>query len=177
MTTTLAPIPRPRPAPRAPRGRGALGACAAALCAAGIASGCGSNAPRPINPEFDLHDPSGTRRAQAVTRVEVTGDTRQVPALISRLDDEDDAVRLLAGRTLKDLTGHDTGYRATMEPEERRRHIDLWRAWWASRARGPAGAATAPVRVPALAPVPAPVPAPAPAPAPCPEGRPVRGVP
>jgi hypothetical protein len=128
-----------------------------------LAAGCGSNAKRPINPEFDLHDPSGTRRSQAVTRVEVTRDTRYVPALISRLDDEDESVRLLASRTLKDLTGHDTGYRAWMGSEERRRHVDLWRAWWASRTRGPAGAA--------------PAPAPAPAAPSTPGGRPVRGAP
>ena len=176
LTTTPAPIPRPRPAVRAPRTAGAWGAFLAALCAAGAATGCGSPAPRPINPEFDLHDPSGTRRSQAVTRVEVTNDTRYVPALISRLDDEDETVRLLSSRTLKDLTGHDTGYRATMESEERRRHVDLWRAWWASRSRGTAGGAAVPI----AGPVPGRAPAPAPAP-PCatPQnpGRPVRGAP
>jgi HEAT repeat protein len=131
----------------------------AALVLALPAVACGTSAPRPVNPEFDLHDPSGTRRSQAVAKVAATHETRHVPALISRLDDEDDSVRLLAGRTLKDLTGHDTGYRATMESPERRRHIDLWRAWWAAKTRGAAGAPPAGAP-PVVRPVP---PAPAPA--------------
>lgn len=68
-------------------------------------------------------------------------DTRQVPALILLLEDDDDAVRLSAGSALRELTGHDTGYRAFAPPEERARHAAEWRTWWAARTPPPPGVA------------------------------------
>jgi hypothetical protein len=121
------------------------------LAAACLAAACGSPGTKPIRPEYDLHDPSGTKRAQAIATVSRTRDTSQVPALILLLDDEDPAVRMSAGATLKDLTGHDTGYRPYADAEERHAHQDLWRQWWAGRG------------------------APAPAPAPTPAGGPGAG--
>ncbi len=98
--------------------------------------GCGTPGKKPIRPEFDLHDPSATRRTEAVLDVSLRRDEKHVPALISLLDDDDPAVRMAAGTTLKELTGHDTGYRPYADLEERRRHVDLWRAWWAARGAG-----------------------------------------
>ena len=120
--------------------------------AVGIAflAACGSAKERPIRPEFDLHDPSATRRSHAVAQVATTRDRSQVPALIILLNDEDEAVRLAAGRALRDVTGHDTGYRASAPPEERARQLELWRAWWGKDGRG-----TAPPPPPAPAPAPA----------------------
>jgi len=74
---------------------------------------------------------------EAVSATVGTHDASQVPALILLLEDDDDAVRLAAGSALRDLTGHDTGYRAFDPPEERARHAAMWRVWWAGRAGGP----------------------------------------
>ena len=117
---------------------------------------CGSTPQRPIRPEFDLHDPNPTRRTQAVSAVAASRDTSQVSALIILLDDEDEAVRLAAGKALRDITGHDSGYRASASPEERARQMEAWRVWWAAQKSG-----TSPTQGrPASAPVPQPVPTP-----------------
>lgn len=87
---------------------------------------------------------------EAVTATVGSRDTSQVPALILLLEDDDDAVRLAAGSALRDLTGHDTGYRAFSPPEERARQAAEWRAWWAARTApnspgvGPTGAPAPP---------------------------------
>jgi len=91
---------------------------------------CASEIHRPVRPEYDLRDPSATRRLTAISTVERTGDRSFVPALIELLDDDDETVRMAAGSTLKTLTGHDTGYRAFASPEERQSHVARWRAWW-----------------------------------------------
>lgn len=111
------------------------------LCVATLAllsSACVDERRRPLKPEQDMYDPNPTRRAQAVGELGRMARPDQVPLLIEALDDQDEAVRLAAGRALKDLTGHDTGYRAYAEPSERRRQVDAWRAWYAGQA--PAGA-------------------------------------
>ncbi len=141
--------------PRRPRcrrraGRWGGGACALAFVL--IQAGCGTPAPRPLTPEFDLRHPSATRRVEAVSATMAARDTTQVPALILLLEDDDDAVRLSAGAALRELTGHDTGYRAFAPPAERARQAAEWRAWWASR-----GGAPAPAPAPTGAPPPAPV--------------------
>lgn len=71
--------------------------------------------------------------------VAVSGDVAFVPALIPMLDDGDPSVRLAAGKALKDLTGHDSGYRASAPPEERRRQVEEWRTYWARRPGAAAG--------------------------------------
>jgi HEAT repeat protein len=87
---------------------------------------------------MDLHDPSGTRRAEAIQAVLRSGDRSQVSTLIEMLDDPDGTVRLQAGAALHDLTGHDTGYRPYLSRAERRKHVEAWRAWW----RGESGGGT-----------------------------------
>lgn len=106
-----------------PRLRSACGAFVVGLLAA-----CASEAPRPVRPEFDLRDPSATRRLSAIATVERTSDQASVPVLIEMLDDDDDGVRMAAGAALKNLTGRDTGYRAFAPQEERRAQIATWRA-------------------------------------------------
>jgi len=110
---------------------------------------CASNESRPVRPEYDLRDPSATRRLVAIAAVEKSGDRTQVPVLIEMLDDDDDSVRMSAGSALKALTGHDTGYRAFGSPEERRAHVVRWRAWWATSNRGAPPVRIAPSPTPA----------------------------
>ncbi len=132
LHTNLHGTPPGRPeGGRARHGTFALLLVAATACA--TVAACGTPAPRPLQPEFDLRHPSATRRVEAVSVTVSTRDTSQVPALILLLEDDDDAVRLTAGSALRDLTGHDTGYRAFAPPEERARHAAEWRAWWAAR--------------------------------------------
>ena len=128
--------------------KGTLALLAAILAGLG---GCGSDAKRPIRPEFDLRDPSACRRTEAVAMVGASKTTQHVPTLIDMLDDEDPAVRLTAGATLKSLTGHDTGYRASATQEERRKQQDAWRAWWAGRRGGAPATVAGPTTVPAKA--------------------------
>jgi HEAT repeat protein len=111
-----------------------------------LLAGCASDSPRPVRPEYDLRDPSATRRLDAIATVERTRDRGSVPALIELLDDEDDAVRMAAGSALKSMTGHDTGYRAFAPPDERHAHMSRWRAWWGAESARPAGAKDAPAR-------------------------------
>jgi HEAT repeat protein len=94
---------------------------------------CGETSRRAVPPERGLHDPVIQTRLEAVREVGRTRDLRFVPDLIDLLDDEDPSVRLFAGATLRQATGHDTGYRAHAGPEERLRHVEAWRAWWRSR--------------------------------------------
>jgi HEAT repeat protein len=97
-----------------------------------LLAACANDRPRPIRPADDLRDPSSTRRVQAVSEVRRQRAAEHVPALIELLDDEDPAVRLVAGAALVDLTGRDTGYRPQADPAERRRQVEDWRRWWAA---------------------------------------------
>ena len=141
---TAGPLPPPR--------RRLLGAFVLRALPFAALAACGTPAPRPIQPEFDLRHPSATRRVEAVGATMAAHDATQVPALILLLEDDDDAVRLSAGAALRDLTGHDTGYRAFAPPEERARQAAEWRAWWATR-----GGSAAPAPVPSRAGTGAPV--------------------
>jgi hypothetical protein len=110
----------------------------ALLVAAGAAfvAACGGSPVRPLRPEYDLRAPDPELRTRAVARVGATRDMTHVPTLIYLLDDDDAAVRAVAGATLLDLTGHDTGYRPYLEPVERRRHQEAWRIWWSLSGAG-----------------------------------------
>jgi len=116
----------------------------AAATAAALA-GCGGDPPPPpLRPQYDLHHPSGSVRAQAASVVALRHDTSQVPGLIAALDDDDEAVRLSADAALREITGHDTGYKPYLPRAERRRHVELWRAWWEGRGRSARPVAPAP---------------------------------
>ena len=121
----------------------------AVALAGGLVAACGSTDPRPIRPEFDLHSSDASRRTQAVAQTNSTRDTSQVPALINLLDDDDAAARLAAGKALRDLTGHDTGYRAYAPPAERARQMEIWRAYWAAKNGNAAPARTSAPPAPA----------------------------
>ena len=102
------------------------------LALGGLLWAC-SSPPRPIQPADDLASPNPSVRAQAAGEVARKGALEHVPAVIELLDDEDATVRLMAGRTLRALTGHDTGYRPYAPPDTLRAQVEAWRAWWAAQ--------------------------------------------
>jgi hypothetical protein len=106
------------------------------LAGLGVA-GCSQDRVRPIRPEDDLHDPDPRRRTDAIVTAARSRDTKHVPQMIELLADPDPAVRLVVGASLRDLTGHDTGYVAYAPPEVLRQQVLAWRAWWASRSSAP----------------------------------------
>jgi HEAT repeat protein len=107
---------------------GGIAACLALLLA--LAACASDGVPPPVRPEFDLGHPDAQRRTDAIQEVVRKQDRRFLPELIELLDDPDDAVRLVAGGALRDLTGRDTGYRAYAPPEERRAQVLEWRRWY-----------------------------------------------
>lgn len=115
--------------------------------AAVLVSACTSDSPRPIRPVDDLHDPNPSVRSQAVSETARRSDDQLIPELIELLDDDDAAVRLTAGKTLRDLTGRDSGYRAYAEAPELRLQVENWRAW---RAAQPGSAQSAVPGVPGV---------------------------
>jgi hypothetical protein len=126
------------PLPTDPRRRPIRLAPAVGLLLGVWITGCANDRPRPITPSDDLFDPNPTRRVQAVTEVRRLGASEHVPTLIELLDDEDETVRLLAGTTLEDLTGRDSGYVPYAPAAERRKQVEDWRRWWAERKAAPA---------------------------------------
>ncbi len=95
---------------------------------------CASNdRPRSIKPEYDLHDPDPMIRMQAIHAVSRSGDRTQVPQLIEMLDDQDEAVRMVAIGTLRELTDYDSDYKAYAPRTERRAQVQQWRDWYAAR--------------------------------------------
>jgi hypothetical protein len=58
-----------------------------------------------------------------------------IPQLIERLEDDDVSVRMMADRSLRDMTGRDFGYVAHAPEPERRQTVRRWREWWDSEGR------------------------------------------
>ena len=159
------------------------GPLVAALLAASLSlPACAQGGPRPIRPEEDLYDPSPGRRTDAVLTVAKTRDAAHVPALIELLADPDPAVRMATGATLRDLTGHDTGYVAYAPPDALRAQVLGWRAWWSGGGVEPAAptpAAGIPVPAPPRSPAPPSIPlgaCPPPPPPPPPRAPPAGSV-
>lgn len=68
-------------------------------------------------------------RARAVSSAQSVPDSRVVPALVARLEDEDPVVRLAATEELKKRTGRDFGFVPWASPEDRARAVAQWRSW------------------------------------------------
>ncbi len=102
-----------------------------AIALALVLGACSSDeAPRPVQPEFDLHHPDCRRRSLAADHVAQRREARWIPDLIELLDDEDETVRLQAITGLREITGHETGYAPFLTRAERLEHMALWHAWW-----------------------------------------------
>jgi hypothetical protein len=113
-----------------------LAATLAAVLAAAAFAACAEKH-RPVQPDVDLHHPSGARRLEAVGAAAGSRDARYVPVLFDRLNDDDEAVRLMAAATLREMVGRDPGYQAFAPEAERLGMAAAWRAAWAGAGGGP----------------------------------------
>lgn len=77
----------------------------------------------------DLQSPDPAARIRAIVEVANEGKTSAVPALVDRLEDEDEGVRFYAIEALKRLTGEDMGYRYYESAYERRPAVERWRRY------------------------------------------------
>jgi len=89
--------------------------------------GCGG--PR-LTWQQKMNSSAGVERAQAVMTVGDRHMWSAIPQVISRLEDDDVSVRMLAIDTLRDMTGRDFGYGAYAPEVERREAVARWRNWW-----------------------------------------------
>jgi hypothetical protein len=78
-----------------------------------------------------MQSPADVVRARAVGQGDRRPTSRDVPALIGRLEDADPVVRLAAHEELRRRTGRDFGFVPWASPEERAAAIGRWRAWLA----------------------------------------------
>ncbi|KPJ75963.1 MAG: hypothetical protein AMS14_02730 [Planctomycetes bacterium DG_20] len=79
-------------------------------------------------------------QAAAIARIVRAYDATLAGELIELLESEDEGVRFMAATALHKLTGRKTNFHFAT-PEERKKIIAGWRAWWGSVAGGPAPAA------------------------------------
>ena len=84
---------------------------------------------------------AGIERMQAVMMVGEERSWSDIPYVITRLDDDDESVRLMSARVLQDMTGENFGYKAYAPEHERREAAKRWRHWWNTTGRkGPRAA-------------------------------------
>lgn len=86
-----------------------------------LAAGCGSS----YRAAMESGDPAA--RVRAIIRATELSDQRAVPLIVDRLEDEDEAVRLMAITALRKLTGQDLGYRPSDTPHGRIEAVQRWR--------------------------------------------------
>ena len=98
------------------------------------AAGC--FAPQPLTEEQKMNSSAGVERTQAVMAAGERNDRAKIPALINRLEDDDDAVRLAAINSLRKMTGKDFGYVAYDDEKTRRAAVAKWREWWKKEGGG-----------------------------------------
>jgi hypothetical protein len=105
-----------------------------ALLGLSSAAGCGVAPDRASGDLMrDLAHPDPHVRLDAAVRASSDDQSellpRILPRLIELLDDEDDAVRMMAGHSLCRLTGADLGFKPYGSLAERAEAIDRWRRW------------------------------------------------
>lgn len=83
-------------------------------------AGCMPDAPA----SFDSPEPAARNRA--IVHAAAARDEDKIPDLIRMLDSDDPLTRMLAIRTLQDLTGETRGYDYRDPHERRRRAIAAW---------------------------------------------------
>lgn len=89
--------------------------------------GCQGPAPR----GFDSPEPG--KRIEAAARAAETGDRTAVRPLISMLDSDDPAARLVAIRALERITGRTLGYDHASPEAQRREAVERWISWEAEQ--------------------------------------------
>ena len=95
------------------------------------ASGLGcSLAPKSFR---DMIHPAPIVRARAVGLDDKQPEWVAVPAMIGRLNDSSDVVRMTANDGLKERTHRDFGFVPWAPAEERAKAVDRWKAWWEER--------------------------------------------
>jgi hypothetical protein len=77
----------------------------------------------------NIRHPEPLVRAQAVGQGQQEPDSQVVPALVSRLSDEDPVVRLAANEELRQRTGRDFGFVPWANAQDRAAAIARWRSW------------------------------------------------
>ena len=92
-------------------------------------SGC-SLAPRSFR---DMLHPAPIVRARSVGLGEKQPESVAVPAMIARLNDPDEVVRMTAFDGLKERTGRDFGFVPWAPAPERATALARWQAWWKVR--------------------------------------------
>ncbi|MCD6393591.1 MAG: HEAT repeat domain-containing protein, partial [Planctomycetes bacterium] len=78
-----------------------------------------------------VDDPSASVRRQAAMALAWCGGRREIPALLTALDDADWVVAQAAGAALGNLTGMEFPFDALAEEHLRKAQADVWRRWWA----------------------------------------------
>ena len=97
----------------------------AIIFACALAAGCESSQ----RAAMESSDPAA--RVRGIIRATERSDQRAVSLIVDRLEDEDEAVRLVAITSLKKLTGEDRGYRPFDSLYRRDQAVQRWRAWLA----------------------------------------------
>jgi HEAT repeat protein len=85
-----------------------------------------------------MNNPAPLVRARAAGLGRQLPDAVTIPALIDRLNDTDQVVRLSASEELKRRTGQDFGFVAWDDPGPRAQAVARWTTWYNSRIAGPA---------------------------------------
>lgn len=99
----------------------ARGVAALALALVAVAGGCAT-----VTPSFDSVEPAA--RNAAIVQAAQRHDRSSVPQLVRMLRSDDPTTRVLAIRTLEQLTGQTHGYDALDTPDRRASAIERWQA-------------------------------------------------
>jgi len=81
-------------------------------------------------------------RTVAIVDAASAGDQDAIPHLISLLDSDDPAERMLADQSLRQLTGQDFGYHFYDPDWRRAKAARAWSEWWQSQAGQSSSAST-----------------------------------
>lgn len=79
--------------------------------------------------ERDLTSPEASRRALAVRQAAERRDQSLIPAIVDRLEDEDESVRFYAILALERLTGDRMGYEYHKSPGQQVEAVNRWRRY------------------------------------------------
>ena len=88
-------------------------------------AGCRARADR----SGDIHSFDPLARGKACLAMGQANDPNAIPLLVDRLEDEDEAVRMLAIGALTRLTGMTLGYQYHTPSWKRAKAVRRWRAW------------------------------------------------